>query len=637
MRARRLGLGLGPALAVGVAAIAPVTADAIPQTPIVTQPSVVEGDAEVAVAPLVVSLPQPATVPVVVAYRTMDGTAKADQDYEAASGTVVIAPGQRSTSVDVRIVADTVPEGDESFDVLLISPGAGFARVVRPVILDDDRPRRVTVGPGGEEADGDSGLPTAMTPDNRYLVFSTVAGNLVAGASPQGPGGIDGTHDVVRLDLLTGKIDKVGVTVDGEDPNAGTAGASISADGRTVAFYSRAHHLVAGDDDLNYDVFARDLVTGLTGRLTRSYNGEPLDGSSHGTSISADGRLVAFTSRATNLVPSDSNAASDVFVYDRLLDETEMASVWSDGRQITGDSGIGYTPKISADGRYVIFEARVGPLSHGVRHTGLLRRDRLTGETEIVNTDASGTWLTGSSFDGAMDATGERIAFVRYLGGEDPGPRFSVYVKDMRTGAVELASGVTRTHRSNGASQRPTISLDGTIVTFESEASDLVPGDTNGALDAFARNLITGRTTRITMGTDGNQPDGPSSTATASDARIAAFQSYASNIVPGDTNGFGDVFVRRTGLVPALTIGDALLPVGVTSPVPVAVPITLSTPVANNVTVGYRTSDGRSGELTIEAGHRNAKLVILTAVPVTIDIDAATITIERSRGAIITG
>ena len=635
MRARRLVLGLGSVLAAGGAAIAPITAEAAPQPPTITQPSVVEGDADLAVAPLVVSLPTPATVPVVFAYRTMDGTAKAEQDYETASGVVIIKQGERSATVEVRVAADTVPEADETFDILVTAPAVGFSGVVRPVILDDDRPRRVTLGPAGEEADGDSGLPTAMTPDNRYLVFSTLAGNLVPGAS-QGPGGVDGTGDVVRVDLVTGRIDKVGVTVDGQDPNAGTAGASISADGRIVAFYSRAHHLVPGDDDLNYDVFARDLLTGVTERLTRSYDGEPLDGSSHGTSMSADGRFVAFTSRATNLVPSDDNRASDVFVHDRLLDKTEMVSVWSDGRQITGDSGIGYNPKISADGRYVLFEAPVGPVADEVRQTGLLRRDRLTGTTEIVNTDASGAWLPGSSVDGAMDASGERIAFVRYVGGDDPGPRFSVYVKDMRTGAVELASGVTRTRPSNGSSQRPTISLDGTIVTFESEASDLVPGDTNGALDAFARDLVTGRTTRITTGIGGSNPDDASSTATASDARIAAFQSYASNIVPGDTNGVGDVFVRRTGLVPALTVGDAILPVGLASPAPVAVPVTLSAKVATDVDVAYRTSDGRSGTVRIRAGQRNASLVIVTARPVTIDVEATSVVVERGRGAITT-
>jgi hypothetical protein len=314
-----------------------------------------------------------------------------------------------------------------------------------------------------------------------------------------------------------------------------------------------------------------------------------------------------------------------------------MVSVWSDGSQITGDAGVGYSPDISANGRYVIFEAKVGPLSHGSRPNGVLRHDRFTGETKIVNTDANGVWLATSAFDGAVDATGERIAFVRLVGGEDAGPKVSVYVKDMRTGAIELASGVTPVHPSNGASQRPTISLDGTIVTFESEASDLVPGDTNGMLDAFARNLVAGRTTRISMGTDGQDPDGPSSTATASDARIAAFQSNASNIVPGDTNGFGDVFVRRTGLVPALTIGEAVLPVGVTSPAPVAVPITLSTPLTEDVTVRYRTSDGRSGAVTIRAGHRNANLMVITAAPVTIDIDATTVTVERARGAVTTG
>ena len=144
---------------------------------------------------------------------------------------------------------------------------------------------------------------------------------------------------------------------------AQSAVASISADGRYVAFISDASNLVPGDTNGVTDIFVYDRQTGTIERVSVAADGTQGNGGSCQPSISADGRYVAFSSYASNLVPGDTNGISDVFVYDRQTDTIERVSVAADGTQ--GNSYSWQPASISADGRYVAFSSFASNLVPG--------------------------------------------------------------------------------------------------------------------------------------------------------------------------------------------------------------------------------------------------------------------------------
>jgi Tol biopolymer transport system component len=279
---------------------------------------------------------------------------------------------------------------------------------------------------------------------------------------------------------------------------------STSANGVIVAFDSSATNLVGGDTNGAVDVFVRDRSSGSTERVSVSSKGKQANSSSTGPAVSGDGRFVAFASSATNLVSGDTNGRIDIFVHDRLTGETTRASVAADGTQ--GDNNSIGTAAISADGRFVAFAS-----------------------------DASNLV---------------------------PEPAFGrqVYVKDLVTGAIERVSVDKHGNPAQGFTTPPAISGDGRFVAFASGASNLVPRDTNAALDVFVHDRETGATERVSVDSAGGEGDGSSFIPDLNgDGRFVTFASEATNLVPGDTNGFRDVFVHDllTGATERVSVDSA--------------------------------------------------------------------------------
>jgi len=214
--------------------------------------------------------------------------------------------------------------------------------------------QRVSVASGGTQGNGDSGCPS-ISADGRYVAFQSYASNLV-------PGDTNEVGDVFVHDRLTGQTTRVSVASDGTEGNDYSRRPSISADGRYVAFASLASNLVPGDTNGTWDVFVHDRLTGQTTRVSVASGGAQGNSGSWCPSISADGRYVAFQSYASNLVPGDTNGVLDVFVHDRLTGQTTRVSVASDGTQ--GDS-YSFGSSISADGRYVAFSSLASNLVPG--------------------------------------------------------------------------------------------------------------------------------------------------------------------------------------------------------------------------------------------------------------------------------
>jgi Tol biopolymer transport system component len=398
---------------------------------------------------------------------------------------------------------------------------------------------RVSVTGDGSEANGLSGHP-ALSGDGRYVAFSSYASNLV-------PGDHNGTGDVFVRDRLMGTIERVSVAGDGGQANDLSEEPAISGDGRYVAFGSHATNLVPGDTNWSYDVFVRDRLAGTTERVSVAGDGGDANGASGEAALSGDGRYVAFSSYASNLVPGDTNNNLDVFVRDRLTGTTERVSVTYDGSPTYFPCN---DPALSGDGRYVAFASWTPNLVPGdTNGTGdVFVRDRLAGTTERVSVAGDGSEANAVSGEATLSGDGRYVGFSSGASNLVPGHTgtLGVFVRDRLAGTTEQVSVAGDGSQANSHSQQPALSGDGRYVAFYSNASNIVPGDTNAADDVFVRDRSTGTTERVSVAGDGSEPNGGSSpfSAISGDGRYVAFGSDASNLVPGDTNAATDVFVR---------------------------------------------------------------------------------------------
>jgi Tol biopolymer transport system component len=422
----------------------------------------------------------------------------------------------------------------------------GFSAVGIAVVLSSSGWAQLTeiesVAPGGTPANGVSELP-AVSPDGRYVAFSSDATNLVVGDG-------NARRDVFVRDRGTGTIELVSVALAG-GPGNNTSGqglVAISADGRYVAFDSFATNLVSGDSNAHRDVFVRDRTNGTTELVSVSSAAVQGNGDSDFPALSADGRYVAFESRASNLVAGDTNAVIDVFVRDRVSGTTEFVSV--SGAGVLGDDESG-APSISADGRYVTFTSSAHFLVAGDANGNwdAFVRDRLAHTTEIASVATGGGLGNGYSGDSWISADGRFVAFdslATTLVLNDTNNREDVFVHDRTNGTTEIVSVSTGGTLGSETSFFPVISADGRFVEFASAATNLVPGDTNGFIDAFLHDRVSGTTERVSLGNGGVQGTGQLSfrAALSGNGRLAVFSSAAGNLVSGDTNGVLDVFLR---------------------------------------------------------------------------------------------
>ena len=401
---------------------------------------------------------------------------------------------------------------------------------------------RASVDSGGNQAIGPS-IRSAISADGRFVAFeSSFSGT--------------GLQVFVR-DRSTGSTTPMSVSSSGVAGNSYSVTASISADGRYVAFASQASNLVPGDGNDAQDIFVHDRQTGSTLRASVDSAGVESDGYSTFPSISGDGRFVAFGSDATNLTsPPTSHIHPQVYVHDMVTGQTVLASVDGFGAP-SQDSTKGV---ISADGRTVAFHSLGNHMMPG--DTGFIGgqiyvRDLAAGVTTRVSVDSLGAparSLNGT-YAPSISADGRFVAFQSTAANLAPGDdnsHLDVLVHDRLTATTTRVS-VSSTGASGDAdSGVPQLSADGRFVAFASRATNLVPGDDNGRDDAFVHDRLTGSTTRVSIRTDGVEasgaPFGPFPTTVtdsiSADGRFVSFTSPHSNLVDGDTNGFPDIFVH---------------------------------------------------------------------------------------------
>jgi Tol biopolymer transport system component len=376
----------------------------------------------------------------------------------------------------------------------------------------------------------------ALSGDGRYVAFHSTASNLV-------PGDTNDAGDVFVHDRQTATTERVSVASDGTEGNGRSGGAgraSLSADGRFVAFRSEASNLVPGDTNGARDIFVHDRQAGTTERVgVRHGGGWP--------AISADGRFVAFSSHASDLVPGDTNNRADVFVHDRQTGTTERVSVASDGSEADDGS---YRVSVSADGRFVGFDSDASNLvDDDTNNTwDAFVHDRQTGTTERVSLASDGSGGNSGSYRPSLSADGHLVAFTSYASDLVPGDTNDdgdVFVYDRQAGTTERVSLASDGTEGNDASFDQLISADGRYVTFESLAHNLVSGNTFGT-DIFVHDRHTGWTTLVSVASDGTAANSTSNSPSISaDGSVVAFGSLATNLAAGDTNGARDMFVHE--------------------------------------------------------------------------------------------
>jgi Tol biopolymer transport system component len=398
---------------------------------------------------------------------------------------------------------------------------------------------RVSLGPYRAQGNGASFTP-AISGSVRFVAFASDASNLV-------PGDTNGASDIFVHDRQTATTTRVSVGAYGTQGNGASERPALSADGRYVAFSSSASNLVRGDTNAALDIFVHDRQTATTTRVSVGASRAQGNGGSFDPALSADGRFVTFFSSASNLVSGDTNGAFDIFVHDRQTGRTTRVSLGARRAQSDGDS---FDPVLSADGRFVAFASEASNLVPGDtnRVSDVFVHDRQTGRTTRVSVGAYGTQGNDESVELAISANGRFVVFASEASNlvpSDTNAASDVFVHDRRTTATTRVSVGAYDTQGNGRSTEPAISGDGRFVAFASSASNLVPGDTNRLSDLFVHDRQTGTTTRVSLGARGTQGNEISSEpALSADGRHVAFSSDASNLVPGDTNRSSDVFVR---------------------------------------------------------------------------------------------
>lgn len=393
---------------------------------------------------------------------------------------------------------------------------------------------------GNDDSESSNPVGRKISSDGRYVVFSSVATNLVSGDT-------NGTSDVFIYDRTSETTERLSVDSLGVESDGSSYFPATSSDGRYVAFQSDATNLVAGDTNGLPDIFVHDRQTDTTERVSVDSLGVEADGDSQYVSISEDGRYVAFGSNATNLVAGDTNGTGDVFVYDRQTDTTERVSVDSLG--VEGDSDSNAFAAISSDGRYVVFSSTATNLVSGDINNkfDIFVHDRQTDTTERVSVDSSENEADGDTILGNIYGGGRYVVFESHatnLVSGDTNASVDVFLRDRDLGTTERISLDATNTEANNNSFYSTLTPDARYVVFQSTATDIVTGDTNGVSDIFIRDLDTETNTRISVSDAGVQGNAVSSTPDiTSDGRYVIFYSSASNLVSGDTNGKQDVFV----------------------------------------------------------------------------------------------
>ena len=333
--------------------------------------------------------------------------------------------------------------------------------------------------------------------------------------------------------------------------NAASGSARFTADGASITFESLASNFGPFDDNGRSDIYRHDLATGAITRVSLAADGTRVGGSSF-NARPGPGGVIAFDSDAADLVPRDTNERRDVFVKDLATGAVTLVSTNAAGIAGNADS---FMATLSPDGTRVVFESLATNLTgfdgNGARDVFI--KNLATGAISRASQTAAGGELAGQSGGASFSPDGTRLLFesnAPNLVGGDTNGRYDLFIRDLATGHVTRVSTDAVGGQSDGHSFNASFTADGAAILFESLATDLVAGDTNGVRDIFLKDLATGSVSRVSTSAAGTQANGSAYAASAS-GRWLAFETGATNLVAGDTNLRRDIVLKdlATGTV----------------------------------------------------------------------------------------
>ena len=415
----------------------------------------------------------------------------------------------------------------------------------------------ISVDPAGAEGGDAHTTVGRATPDGRLVTFESDARNLVPGVDT------NYSSDVFVRDLAAGTTRLVSINLQGTEPGlGGSVDPVITPDGRYVAFTSTAEDLVQGDTNGLADVFVRDLLEESTERISVG-SASPIFQpgyvfGSGGPRLSADGRWVAFSSTATNMVPGVTNLYGEIYVRDRLQGTTVCPSQvvfdqWAWPQAGTLRRRRAFSPSLSEDGGYLVFIAEflLKPPAVVREARSLWRFEIASGEATLITTNlTSSTSMEQTIY--TMSPDGRWVAFLT----APEADRNDIELWDGDTGNTILATpdldGITG---ANGFCDMPELSADGRFLVFTSSADNLVTNTfaDDGDVNVFIRDLVHGHTTLITSDATGTAlgDSDLAFPAISPDGKWVTFDSYQGGFVPDDRNFASDVFLhdRDTGAI----------------------------------------------------------------------------------------
>ncbi len=335
-------------------------------------------------------------------------------------------------------------------------------------------------------APGEAELVSTSTPPAK-AIFSTSSSLSADGSTVVfesdganlSPADGDGTIDLFAKDVASGELTLLSMTTAGDKGNGRSMQPSLSADGRLVAFISEASNLVAADPDGRADIYVKDLQTGTIALVSASSDGVKANRASDTPQISADGSTVAFMSEADNLDPADTDNDADIYVKNLASGQVRLASSTDAGAAGNGPNTV---PTISGDGTRVAFESRASDLDPGDTDADadIYLKDLATGDLRLVSTNSLGVKANQQTLSPDLSTDGSRIAFNSNGSNMDPADldeQPDVYVKEIASGVLTLASVTAAGVKGDRSAQWPSLSSDGMVVAFETHALNLDPRD----------------------------------------------------------------------------------------------------------------------------------------------------------------
>ena len=399
---------------------------------------------------------------------------------------------------------------------------------------------RVSLAPDGSPPDVDCDS-AAISGDGDWVAFVSAATNLAP---------VDATfnRNVFVVDRATGTVSLESVSSAGVEADGPCFSPRISSDGRYLVFDSEATNLVAGEIPPRRMVYLRDRATGTTTRVSRTPSGGFPGDRCYVDQITDDGRFIAYESSASDIVAQVNVAGFlDVFTYDTQVGATDLASVADDEQFGNGNSLLG---DLSQDGRFVVFESDADNLVTGDQndHFDIFLRDRQLGTTTRVTMGYDGLEPTLDARSPRISADGRWVVYDSQAGNLAPNDSnyVDVFLWDRITGVAEVESLASDGTPGDDESKNADVSDDARFIVFESSASNFAPFEHSRNRDIFVRDRLLGTTEWATTIGTGSANDGNSYGAVCSaDGRAVAFRSSASDLVPGDSGQGVDVFVRE--------------------------------------------------------------------------------------------